>query len=169
MGIAGWLWADLLLGAFVIFAVANTGGPGSMERSAVAASASPAATTPSKPVETFTPTAVPSAAAPGIDPLPLQITIPIDGGALLSADPRSVAVQQERVLVTATQAAGSRRVALVFAYGTSRDAATGERLASLATALLRSGVFEGAALNTFHNLVAGDTGSSVLLSMYFYR
>ena len=174
MGIAGWLWADLLLGAFVIFAVANTGGPGASERAQAtptegpAASATAAATT--IPAATAVPTAAaPSPGLPGVDPVHLEVTIPVNGAAILSGDAAAVAAEQERMLAAATRAAGSRRVALVFAYGNHQDATAGERLAALATARLRTGAFEGATLNSFHNLVAGDRGSSVLLSLYFFR
>lgn len=164
MGIAGWLWADLLLGAFVIFAVANTGGAGAGERATPTPTSSPAATA------TRLPAAVPATPAPpGVDPVHLKVTIAVNGAVLLSADAGAVAAEQERILDAARRAAGSRRVALVFAYGSHQDAATGERLAALAIARLRTGPFEGALLSPFHNIVAGDRGSSIELDLYFYR
>src|SRR5256885_6604220 len=67
LSLAGWLWADILLGLFAIFLAA----------SAVAS----AATVPKT----------------GIDRTPLEFRVSVNGAALLSSDPAAVATEQQRV------------------------------------------------------------------------
>ena len=175
MAQAGWLWADLLLGLFAIFAVATTvGGP-----ELVLASAAPSATGAVREVDPApavaavgTPGSVPlgtAARPPGIDPLPLELVFPMNGAALLSADPRAVAAEQARLAAEIIARVGDRRVAVVLAYGSHADLRTGDRLAELATAGLRTGAFESAAVRAFHNQVAGDRGSSLQLALDLYQ
>jgi hypothetical protein len=140
LSLAGWLWADILLGLFAIFLAA----------SAVASAGA-------------TKTA-------GLDPTPLQFSEPVDSQALLSADPtRSVAEQQRIVAAVSARVASlapGRHVAIVFAYGTSERAADGDRIASLATQALTTGAFKGAVLKPMHELVAGDPGTSISFEVY---
>ncbi len=141
LSLAGWLWADILLGLFAIFLAA----------SAVASASAPK-----------------NAAA--LDPTPIEFREQIDGQALLSGDAARVSAEQQRIAGdvaarVASQAPG-KHVAIVFAYGSSERAADGDRLASLATAPLTDGMFQGAILRPMHELVAGDQGSSVAFEIY---
>ena len=141
LSLAGWLWADILLGLFAIFLAA----------SAVASASAPQQA--------------------GLDPTPLQFRLAVDGAALLSSDPAVVAAEQQRVAEAivarvATDAPG-RHAAMVFAYGSSEHASDGDRIAQLATGPLTSGAFKGAVLKAYHELVAGDPGTAVSLEIYF--
>jgi hypothetical protein len=144
LALVGWLWADILLGLFVIFLAA--------------------ASAPTTEAHT----------GPNIDPTPIELSVPVDGAALLSSDDGEVAAEQERFVeaVTAELASRSetRRIALVFAYGTHGDPAEGERLAGAATAGLRgAGRFSEAVMKDLHDIVPGDRGSTVALELYLYR
>src|SRR5206468_11911957 len=89
-GLAGWLWADLLLGLFAIFLAAN------------------AAVTPNVPQRA------------GADPQPIELRIPVSGAALLSTDQGTVQREQARIATApaaqALQVAPRRHVATVSAY-----------------------------------------------------
>jgi hypothetical protein len=141
LSLAGWLWADILLGLFAIFLAA----------SAVASAAAPHQT--------------------GIDPKPLEFRLDVDGGALLSSDPSVVSAEQQRVAdaIAARVAADApgRHAAMIFAYGSSERAADGDRIAQLATQPLTSGQFQGAVLKAYHELVAGDLGTGISFEIYF--
>jgi hypothetical protein len=139
--LAGWLWADLLLGLFAIFLAA----------SAVA----------SAPAQKQT----------GLDPKPLPINVAVDGSALLSGDSARVAFEQQRVAAAvasqlAVRAPG-RHAAIVFAYGSSESAANGDRIATLATEGLTGGAFTGTVMKAYHELVAGDPGTAISFEIYF--
>lgn len=143
LSLAGWLWADILLGLFAIFLAAS---------------------------------AVASASAPkeaGLDPTPLELRVPVDGAALLSGDPARVGAEQDRlaqdVLDRVASAAPGRRAAIVFAYGSSERAAEGDRIAQLSIEKLTGGAFQGAVRKAYHELVAGDSGTSVSLEIYFHE
>ncbi len=174
MGQAGWLWADLLLGLFAIFALANTVGGPPLVLSPPAPSVAPGAALASPPTvggsagAPLAPAAAPSR-PPGVDPAPLELTLAMNGAALLSPDVRVAEAEQRRIATEAMARVGDRRVALVLAYGSHADIRTGDRLAELATAGLHSGVFEGAAVRSFHNQVAGDRGTTLQLSVYLYQ
>src|SRR5437763_4407150 len=90
-GLAGWLWADLLLGLFAIFLAAN------------------AAVTPN--VQTRA----------GVDPKPIEVRVTVSGAALLSTDQGTVQREQARIASSLqsqmTQLAPGRHVAIIFAYG----------------------------------------------------
>ncbi len=139
--LAGWLWADLLLGMFAIFLAANALAP-----SAEASRKS------------------------GIDPTPLVIRIEVSGTALLSDDAALSGTEQRRIAdevrdMLATQAPG-RHAAIVFAYGAHQSAAQGDRIASLAIELLKDGQFSGTVTKAYHELVPGDPGTSLALEIY---
>lgn len=139
--LAGWLWADLLLGMFAIFLAANALAP-----SAEASRKS------------------------GIDPTPIVIRIEVSGTALLSDDAALSGTEQRRIAdevrdMLATQAPG-RHAAIVFAYGAHQSAAQGDRIASLATLLLKDGQFSGTVTKAYHELVPGDPGTSLALEIY---
>ena len=141
LSLAGWLWADILLGLFAIFLAA----------SAVASAATPKAN--------------------GLDARPLELRVAVSGAALLSSDPLVVSAEQDRVTAdvmaqVATQRPG-QRAAIVFAYGSSERAADGDRMAQLATEKLTTGAFAGAILKAYHELVAGDEGTAVSFEIYF--
>jgi len=139
--LAGWLWADLLLGLFTIFLAA----------SAVASAAAPKAA--------------------GLDPKPFDVRISVDAPALLSSDPDRVAAEQRRISseVTARLAADApgRHAAIVFAYGASPSAADGDRMATLANESLTDAPFTGTVLKAYHELITGDLGTSVAFEIYF--
>ena len=140
VGLAGWLWADLLLGLFAIFLAANAVSPLAINKS-------------------------------GIDPKPIEIRIAISSGALLSTNTATVSQEQQRI-ASALQAqlanvAPGRRVAIIFAYGSHERASDGDRLAQLGSALLKEGIFAGAAVRAYHELVAGDSGSAISFEIYF--
>lgn len=142
--LVGWLWADILLGLFVIFLAA----------------ASP-------PVKLNAPT------GPAIDPKPIEIRVAVDGARLLGSDQAAVLAEQTKFADAVKQqlfaAAESRKVAIVFAYGSHQDPVQGERLARTATTALATGPFQGAVIKDLHDIVAGDSGSAVALEIYVYR
>ena len=142
LSLAGWLWADILLGLFAIFLAA----------SAVAS----AAATPAKQ---------------GIDPKPLEVRVAVDGAALLSGDTPRVTAEQQRIATAIaaelTAKAPGRHAALVFAFGTSERASDGDELATLATQSLSGTPFTGTLMKAYHELVIGDPGSSIAFEIYF--
>ena len=108
LSLVGWLWADILLGLFALFLAANT-------------SASAAATQ----------------LTPGVDPKNIEISLAVDGSALLHGTAEAMVAEQGRIARAAQRAldarAPGRRVAIVLAYGVHADAATGDELARAAT------------------------------------
>ncbi len=141
LSLAGWLWADILLGLFAIFLAA----------SAVASAAAPKAA--------------------GLDPVPLEARVAVDGAALLSGDPARVSAEQQRIAtdvaaLLATKAPG-RHAAVLFAYGSSERAGDGDRIAALATESLTGSAFSRTVMKAYHELVAGDQGTSVSFEIYF--
>lgn len=142
LSLAGWLWADILLGLFAIFLAA----------SAVASAAS-------------TPKSL------GIDRTPLEFRETVDGVALLSADPAIASAEQQRVvddvIARVAQERPGRHAAIVFAYGSSERASDGDRMAQLATEKLNTGTFDRALVKAYHELVAGDPGSAISFEIYF--
>ena len=141
LSLAGWLWADILLGLFAIFLAA----------SAVAS----AAATPNK----------------GIDRKPLEFRVAVNGAALLSADNAAIAAEQQRVAsdvaARVAQERPGKKVAIVFAYGSAERVSDGDRLATLATQELGASKFPGALMKAYHELVAGDQGSAISFEIYF--
>src|SRR6266508_1313005 len=139
--LAGWLWADLLLGMFAIFLAANALAP-----SAEAARKS------------------------GIDPTPILMRIEVSGTALLSDDTALSSMEQRRIAdevrdkLAAT--APGRHAAIVFAYGAHERAPQGDRIAALAIELLKDGQFSGTVTKAYHELVPGDPGTSLALEIY---
>lgn len=140
LALVGWLWADILLGLFVIFlAVSST------------------------PV-------VQAQVEPGIDPTPLEITVNVDGKALLGTDTGAerakFAQEVERQL---ERLATGRKVAIVFAFGSHESPVEGDKLARSALDGLAGVRFAGAVMKSYHDIVAGDTGTAVALEIYFHR
>lgn len=144
LALVGWLWADILLGLFVIFLAA----------------ASP-------------PVPATAQSGPSIDPKAIDLVIPVDGSKLLSGDPATVASERAKFVDAVKndllQRSESRKVALVFAYGAHADPIQGEKLAKAATADLNTGEFNGAVVEDMHDIVPGDTGTKVELEIYVYR
>src|SRR5215210_7403268 len=109
--LAGWLWADLLLGMFAIFLAANAVAP-----------------------------SVEAARPSGIDPTPIVLRIDVSGSALLSDDPALSSTEQRRIAdeVRGQLAivAPGRHAAIVFAYGAHERASQGDRIAAMAIELL---------------------------------
>lgn len=144
LALVGWLWADILLGLFVIFLAA----------------ASP-------------PIPATARSGPAIDPKPIELKITVDGPKLLGTDAAAVAAEQTKFIDAVKQqlfaASESRKVAIVFAYGSHQDPILGQKLARTATSALTTGGFEGAVLKDLHDIVPGDVGSTVALEIYVYR
>lgn len=144
LALVGWLWADILLGLFVIFLAA----------------ASP-------PVKLTAPT------GPGIDPKPIELKIAVDGSRLLGGDAAATDVERSRFVDSVKQQlfalSETRRVAIVFAYGSHQDPVLGEKLAHAATSALTTGAFQGAVVKDLHDIVPGDVGTTVALEIYVYR
>jgi hypothetical protein len=146
--LVGWLWADILLGLFVIFLAA----------------ASP-------PVPAVAKT------GPSIDAQPLQLTINVDGARLLSSDDAQVKTAQS-LFAAAVQGQlkaknETRDVALLLAYGSQADPTAGQKIAQLTTDALAQGAlqvqFSKAVIKPLHDIVPGDPGTQVALEIYFYR
>jgi hypothetical protein len=146
MALVGWLWADILLGLFVIF---------------LAAASPPVKLTPQ--------------AGPSIDPTPITLDIDVDGPRMLGADTTAAQAEQtrfadavKRELLAKSEA---RKVALVFAYGWNQDAALGQQLALRATDALPliGPQFQGAVMRDLHDIHPGDPGTKVSLEIYVYR
>ena len=139
--LAGWLWADLLLGLFAIFLAA----------SAVASASAPKQA--------------------GLDPKPLEVRVAVEAAALLSNDPPRVAAEQQRIAseVNARLAADApgRHAAIVFAYGANASAAHGDRMAQLANESLTDTPFTGTVLKAYHELVTSDILPTIAFEIYF--
>lgn len=164
--LVGWLWADLLLALFAIFAVANTfGAPRLQPKPTIAPSASPQATAAVRPSPSPSP-------EPGIDPAPIELSVRADPVALLSGDPGVVEAERARVVLRAQEALGrhaERRAAVVLAFGHHARDVVGERLAEIAAAGLRgTPMFRDAAIRTYHYISAADEGV-IDLVIYFHR
>ncbi|HAF11010.1 MAG TPA: hypothetical protein DCK98_13150 [Chloroflexi bacterium] len=143
LSLAGWLWADILLGLFAIFLAANSVG----------------AATP--------------AAVPGIDPQPVTLSLTIDGPKLLGFDAAAGAEEQRRIAATVkaqvAQQTGGRKVAIVIAFASNADPSVGDDISRVATGQLTGDAFAGATIKTYHSIVAGDRGTSLDLEIYVYR
>ncbi len=148
LALVGWLWADILLGLFVIFLAA----------------ASP-------------PVPAVAKSGPSVDPKPLTLTIAVDGASLLSSDAAAVKTQQSlfasSVAAQLKSHAETRDVAMVFAYGKDQDPVLGQKMAQLALDAIAQGAlqqqFAKAVLKPLHDIVPGDPGTSVELEIYLYR
>lgn len=143
LALVGWLWADILLALFIIFLAASS---------------------------------VPASAAqadPGLDPTPLQLTVPVNGQILLAGDASAVAAERDRFAAAVEEQLRSRgegrRVAILFAFGSQGDPVKGDLLARSATDGLTSTRFSGAVVKAYHDIVAGDPGTAVSLEIYFHR
>lgn len=141
MALVGWLWADLLLGLFVLFLAANSAG-------------------------------TPVRAAEGIDPIPVELRIPMNGAALLGTtaaaerEQQRISAEAERLLIAQ---GATRRVAIVLAFARHGSPADGDRLAKIATERLRDRQFSGSVIKSYHELTPGDTGSLLTLEVYLYQ
>jgi len=146
LSLAGWLWADILLGLFVTYLAANSVG--------------------APPQDVRPP-------AEGIDPTPIEIVLQVDGEALLTGSIDAIVREQTRIVDQVRAALDSARerrtVALVLAYGTHASATEGDRLGKLAVDPLAATLFGGAAFKTFHELVPGDRGSTVTLEVFVHQ
>ena len=137
-GLAGWLWADLLLGLFAIFLAANAAIPQAQ------------------------------AAHPGLSAEPITMTVTVNGARLLSddvAEERRVAAE---IQTRFDAVAAGRRVAIVFAYGVHARPSDGDLLASRAMTFLRDGAFAEAKTRAYHELTPGDNGTAVKLEIFVY-
>lgn len=139
-GLAGWLWADLLLGLFAIFLAANAATSPVIQRAGV----------DPKPIEIRVPVA--GAALLSSDP-----------GTVTREQQRIAAALGAQV----AQAAPGRHVAIVFAYGVHANPGEGDKMAKLGSALLTQGPFAGSAVSAYHEIAAGDSGSAIAFDLYF--
>ncbi len=148
LALVGWLWADILLGLFVIFLAA----------------ASP-------------PVPAVAKSGPSIDPQPLPLTVNVDGARLLSGDDALIKTAQS-FFATSVQGQlqaknETRSVALLLAYGSQSDPVLGQKIAQLSIDALAQGSlqaqFSRAVMKPLHDIVPGDPGTSVALELYFYR
>ena len=143
--LVGWLWADILLGLFVIF---------------LAASAAPAQDLA---------LAQPNADR-AIDPKPLELTLAIDGEALLTGGAATIALEETRIADEVSRnIAADRKVAIVLAFASHDDPVRGDQLARLATAGFRGSSFTDVVVKPMHSIVANDRGSTLSLEIYLYR
>ena len=140
VGLAGWLWADLLLGLFAIFLAANAVSPSAVLKSGV----------DPKPLEVKI----------SINSAALLST----NSATASAEQQRIATALQQQLQSA---AAGRKPAIIFAYGWNQDAGAGDKLAKLATGSLNSGLFSNVSIGVEHQLVPGDTGSAISFVVYF--
>ena len=149
--LGGWLWADILLGLFVIFVAANSVGA---------------------PPVIAAPTAAPTL-RPGLDPIFLPLTIKVDGAALLGRDRSATEAEQARIRRQVEDELGrrgeSRRVALILAYGSYERPTDGDTIARLGADSLSGAQFKDAVVKTFHDLVPGDQGTTLSLELYFFQ
>lgn len=153
--LGGWLWADILLGLFVIFVAANSVGA---------------------PPAVAAPTAAPTFKA-GIDPDRVELKITVDGAILLRTDQSAVKTEADRIARAVDTELGQRgladrRVALVFAYATHERPNEGDTIARKGIAsLVASARFRGLVQEpqTFHDLVPGDQGTLLTLQLYFFQ
>src|SRR5438270_9501806 len=143
MALVGWLWADLLLGMFAIFLAANT--------------SSAAVSQPEHQT---------------VDPVAVQIQLPIDGSVLLGSNSTAIDQEEQRIAMFVTdklvQMKGQRKVAVALAFASHELPTEGDRLAKLATTKLNNGLFAGTVVKTYHELNTGDTGRSLALELYLY-
>lgn len=164
--LAGWLWADLLLGLFVIFLAASAAPP---REAAISAMASPSPSVTPQPTPTARPSATPSRA---VSPRPVEVTITVDERKLFSTDESAVGSEQRRIAdEVATRlraAAGQRQVAVALVFAPHHDPDEGDRLARIATAALRSGAFGGALIRPYRSLSSGPSGT-LRLDLYVYE
>jgi hypothetical protein len=142
MSLAGWLWADILLGLFAIFLAANTVG----------------AATTSLPGVDPTPVTI----SLSIDGLTLLGT----DTAAIAREQKRIA---DAVKAQVTTQSGGRKVAIVIAFASHADPNAGDDISRIATEQLNDGAFEGSTVKTYHSIVAGDRGNSLDLEVYVYR
>ena len=166
--LAGWLWADLLLGLFVIFLAASA----APLREAVAVTATQPPQSPSA-TPTPTPTARPSATpSRAVNPRPVEVTVTLDARKLLSDEETAVGSEQRRIAdeiaARLTAVAGQRQVAVALVFAPHQDPAEGDRLARIATAALRSGAFSGALIRPYRSVASGSSGM-LRLELYLYE
>ncbi len=158
LALVGWLWADILLGLFVLFLAAANGAP--------------------------TLAAVPQQS--GIDPNKLAMTKDINGPVLIGADPVAALAERERLFVEvqrdmALHDAAGRKAALVLVFATNESPDKGDKIAEAVAGTLNKSNFDGCALDkaagpstkcivrTFHELAPLDRGTSVTIEVYFYE
>lgn len=138
----GWLWADILLGLFALFLAANSVG-------------------------------APLDKPAGIDPKVVELSLAIDGPVLLAGDPKAVEAEQRRIVAEVERRLAvlgeTRRVALLIAFASHASPTEGDRLARIATAAFRAGVFDGAVVKGYHELAPGDPGSTISFELYVYQ
>jgi hypothetical protein len=165
--LVGWLWADLLLGLFVIFlAAAAAPAPEMIQR---AASPVPRLTPMAQPSRTPAPTPTPRL----VDAHPLDITIPIDARTLLSGDNDAVAREVARIAAAVDARmdaiASGRRVAVALVFASHEDPVEGDRLTRLGTAALRSAPFESTFVKSYPTRVQPGGTSTLTLELFFVQ
>lgn len=142
VALVGWLWADILLGLFVLFLAANSAGA------------------PVSAAEGIDPR-----------PIEIAITVDgralLGGvGAAVDREQQRIAAEAERRIAAE---AGPRRVAIVLAWARHGSPADGDRMAALATEGLTEGRFAGSVIRGYHELAPGDDGTLLTLEVYLYH
>jgi hypothetical protein len=153
--LAGWLFADLLLGVTVVAMGASSGTP------------APSPTTTTDPCGPRKPgCGKPPSSQPGVDPRPVRFEVKANVSALLANDRGEADRVVRQIRARLAQARASRRrAAIVLTFGTTPSSSEGTRLASAANALLpRAGpsVFKGATYRNFHSIVGNTARRGVL-------
>jgi hypothetical protein len=167
--LAGWLWADLLLGLFVIFLAASAAPP----RQAAAVSISATQTPQNSPTPQPSPTAKASPTpSRAVSPRSIEVSVSVDEQKLLSKDEAVAGGEQRRiadeVAARLRAAAGQRQVAVALVFAPHPDPEEGDRLARIATAALRSGAFTGALIRPYRSVASGPPGT-LRLDLYLYE
>lgn len=142
LALVGWLWADILLGLFVIF---------------LAVSSVPV-------VARVDPGIDPT-------PLEITVAVDgsrllSSDGSVVASERSRFASELDRQLALVAQ---GRRVAIVFAFGSHGNPVDGDRMARAALEGLQTPRFQGAVMKAYHDIVAGDAGTAVALEIYFHR
>lgn len=165
--LAGWLWADLLLGLFVIFLAASAAPP--RQAAAVTATQTPQSTPTPQPTPTAKASPTPSRA---VSPRPIEVSVTVDEQKLLSKDESVAGAEQRRiadeVAARLRAAAGQRQVAVALVFAPHPDPEEGDRVARIATAGLRSGAFGGALIRPYRSVASGPPGT-LRLDLYLYE
>jgi hypothetical protein len=186
VALAGWLFADLLLGLAMLFFVFNT--VGTLEAAQPTPTPTPTTTpttTPtSTPTATPTPTSRPTATAtptPYATPTPstvlerepVTISTRVDAVLLLRGDSAETARLRAELNRLLGQYVGRRRAGIVLTFGGSPDFVEGEKIAAVVNQLLETtlpGVFAGSVRRNFHNIYPDPSRrGEVELEIYMLR
>jgi hypothetical protein len=170
IGLAGWFFADLLLGMAMLFLVLNTAGswPKVLPTNTPTPTLTPIPTSPLTatstptitPIPTPEPTSTPNTSLTltieptprtGLDMTPVLIQVEADPALLITGDPETIYTLQVQINAKFKQYQ-DRRVGLVITLGYHDNVASGVALANQANKVLRSTyplVFDDAVMKAF--------------------